>query len=189
MRSCALFVFAVVLLVGCFACLASGDANFTLYQDSSCTQPVGEPQQIPFSSSTKCQTVPDQAISFVFYCAPDGSNTNFTFTVWNTTTDCSGDSLLSITSDAAAGSCAVTTITSQGQQFSVYSQIQCGTNTSQAERDVSLLEKDDAEDVIEDLLEDVEELVEMRRDLLRANRKQRVKPRQNSIISLLMGRD
>jgi len=124
MRSSLLILVALVAVL-CMIPFASADANVTLYSDSGCSNPIGDPMQLPLSSSMSCQTVPQQTISYYFYCGVDGSKTNFSFSVWNSTTDCSGDALFTITSDDTAGGCAMTNIVSQGQQFSAYAKITC----------------------------------------------------------------
>jgi len=162
--------------------MVRGDATFTLYQDAQCSQPIGEPADVPFPSSPKCQTVPDQSVSFVFVCAPDGGNTNFTFAFWNETTDCSGDSTISIVSDGKAASCAAATITAQGQTFPAYITVDCGSSThiNNKRKNVEV-DEDEIKDLIEDVIEDVEEFVQ------NANKKANKRNTVNTIIKLLKG--
>ena len=174
----------VVLLSLVSGCV--GSANFTLYQDSSCSTPVGQPTGLPFSSSADCQPVPDQSASYVFYCGADSAgNTNFSFSVWNSTTDCSGDAAVSITSDAAPGSCALTTLTSEGQSYSLYAKIACSSSALQQQRDADALQT-----ALDSTVRAASDWLEMRRARLlrlRGGRHARLDS-DNGILALLLGR-
>jgi len=160
MRSSVLVLLIALVLAFAFApSTVSADANLTLYQDSSCATPVGEPTNIPFPSSSSCQTVPDQSISFIYYCAPDGGNTNFTFAIFNTTTDCSGTPTVSVTSDDKTGSCASATITFQGQSVPAYAKISCSSSV-QSKKMMHKIDAEDANELMEDIMEDIQEQVE-----------------------------
>jgi len=176
-----LLLVGLALVALCFVPLASADTNFTLYQDAGCTQPIGEPAQLPFDSSTKCHPDQDQGVSFILYCAPDGQKTNFSLSVWNSTTDCSGDPTISLKSDAAKGTCAPTTITFQGQTVSAYATIQCSSSWPKEQGRLTV-DQDEVQGTLEDVLEDVQGYV-----LDRASRKPSHPRSSNAIQRMLHG--
>ena len=103
-------------------------ANFTLFADSACKSPLGDPAELPFGSSPKCQTPPEADESFILQCStPASSNlTSFFLAIWNATTDCSGEATISIDAvNATSGACAPANITYSGTLLQAYIQVAC----------------------------------------------------------------
>ena len=108
-----------------------GDANFTVFADSGCTVPLGESAALPYPSSTKCQRAPDEpTVSFVLLCSSTATNASLSFSVWQTSDDCSGDATVSLKAEGAVGKCVPATLTFGGQSSAEYAHIECSSSGS-----------------------------------------------------------
>jgi len=153
----------LLVAAAAFACIglvaAQQGATVTLFLDSSCSNPVGQPLSIPLPFSSKCQPIPaNPPVSIFFNCVPDNKNTNFSFLVYNGTSDCSGPLTLGIQSDDVTGGCAVTTITAEGQSQQAWSNIVCS-SASAASKAPALSAQDMAE-TLEEIVEAVSDFAE-----------------------------
>jgi len=133
MRSFTLVVlFALALAIVSFAPVASADANVTLYADMFCSQMMGDgPQTIPIPSSYSCQDMsgPSQSGSGIFYCLNSAGYNNFSLSAWMTTSDCSGEPDVTITSYGKVDTCVNMAITAGGQSIPAFAKVSCSSSS------------------------------------------------------------
>ena len=114
------------------ASVAGPWTNFTLFSDSACKSPLGDPAELPYQSSPKCQ-VPqgEPGASFVLLCSSSTNLTALQLSVWNATSDCSGEPTISVASNATSHSCAPANITYSSTTIPAYIQVACSASAAQ----------------------------------------------------------
>ena len=98
----------------------------SLYNDSACTEHL-DTGRFPEANNTRCESVetPYFNLSERYVCRERNNETHFTYEVWNTSTTCRGDALISMTSTAASHTCAPITVIVEGEKDALYARIAC----------------------------------------------------------------
>jgi len=97
-----------------------------MFNDTACTHHL-RTERVPEPSSTKCEPEEFRThnMSTVFECDSTNNVTHLIQQVYNNTLKCDNTPVVSVTSAAAAHSCAPISVTYEGQKALVYGHIEC----------------------------------------------------------------